>query len=174
MMERARRRSPQAQILAMRKDWPGFAHHKFGDGTMVWGGVLRPQAQQYYVEVLWNPKLLDRPFVFIREPEIAPRAGKRFEDIPHLMFNQEQPSRSALCLFDPDGAEWTPADLIAKTTIDWTSEWLTYYELWHLTGEWLAPGVGYESVGEMKEHEAENFRAIAGHTMPQDRKESAA
>lgn len=153
------RRSAHAQIEAMWKRWPGFIGQKFGDGTLGWVGRLQPQAQPYTIEVYWNLKVLDRPYVIVADPVIAPRAGLDFSDIPHLMFNAKVPTRSGLCLFDPAGREWTPADLIADTTIDWAAEWLTYYELWHLTGEWLAPGVGRESVGQLR---GEQARALGG------------
>jgi hypothetical protein len=98
--------------------------------------------------------------VIVADPLIAPRAGLDFADIPHLLFNAKEPPRSGLCLFDPAGREWTPADLIADTTIYWTTEWLTYYELWHLTGEWLAPGVGHESIGQLRAEEARDLRGM--------------
>lgn len=154
------RRSPHAQAAAMQQLWPGFVGQKFGDGTLAWVGLLQPQAQVYLVEVFWNPHVLDRPYVIVAEPAIEPRQGLDYADIPHLMFNDAEPTRSGLCLFDPDGREWTPADLIAETTIPWTSEWLNYYELWHLTGEWLARGVGYESVAEMRAAQARALRSM--------------
>lgn len=91
------------------------------------------------------------PYVVVKAPPITPRPGTNFDEIPHLIFYREKPEQSGLCLFDPEGREWCAADLIAETTVLWTAEWLTYYELWHLTGEWLAPGVGCESVARMNE-----------------------
>jgi hypothetical protein len=158
----------------MRKCWPSFVGHKFGDGTLAWVGLLQPQAQPYTIEVFWNPKVLDRPYVTVAEPAIASRPGLEFADIPHLMFNAKEPTRSGLCLFDPAGREWTPADLIAVTTIFWAAEWLIYYELWHLTGEWLAPGVGYESVGRLRAEQARAVHAmIANDIKAQDHGEAA-
>jgi hypothetical protein len=87
--------------------------------------MLQPQAQAYVIEVYWNLRVFDRPYVIVADPLIAPRAGLDFADIPHLLFNAKEPTRSGLCLFDPAGREWTPADLIADTTIYWTTEWLT-------------------------------------------------
>jgi hypothetical protein len=168
------RRSAHAQIAAMQKCWPRFVGHKFGDGTLAWVGILQPQAQPYAIEVYWNPKVFDRPYVIVADPVISPRAGLDFAEIPHLMFNAKEPTRSGLCLFDPAGREWTPADLIAVTTIDWAAEWLTYYELWHLTGEWLAPGVGHESVGQLRAGEARALRGmIAKNLKSQDKGEAA-
>lgn len=157
-MPKQARRSPHAQLTAMRRLWPEFEGEKQADGWLRWIGDLRPKAQVYKLGVLWKPGDLDLPYVMILKPKIKPREGGKFEDIPHLIFDGKNPELSGLCLFDPSGREWTGADLIAETTIKWAAEWLTYYELWHLTGEWLAPGVGYESVSQMMS--AEQTRAI--------------
>jgi hypothetical protein len=167
------RRSPHAQLKAMQGRWPGFFGQKFGDGTIGWFGPLQPQAQPYLVEVYWNLRVFDRPYVIVGEPAIKPRPGLEYSDIPHLLFNDAEPTRSGLCLFDPAGREWTPADLIAKTTIYWTAEWLHYYELWHLTGEWLAPGVGHESVGRMRAEQARAVRSMIANEMSSDKGEAA-
>jgi hypothetical protein len=99
----------------------------------------------------------------VADPEICTRDGLTYADIPHLMFNAEDPVLSGLCLFDPAGKEWTPADLIADTTIPWAAEWLHYYELWHVTGEWLASGVGPESVASLSRGEARAIEEAAAH-----------
>lgn len=141
------RRSTHAQIEAMRK-W-AFSAERQGSGLVVWRGTLRPRAKPYSIMIFWWPKKFDRPYVVICEPKIKPIAGKTFCQIPHLIYNAEKPELSGLCLFDPDGNEWSDASLIADTTVRWTSEWLLYYELWHLLGEWLGPSVGYETAAEM-------------------------
>ncbi|MBR2536522.1 MAG: hypothetical protein IKE66_10665 [Hyphomicrobium sp.] len=148
------RRSPAAQLRAMSLQWPDFEGEKLPDGTLLWTGPLRPKAQIYIVSVLWKPGAMFLPYVMVRDPKIRPRHEGAFDEIPHLIFFKDDPERSGLCLFDPEGREWCPADLIAETTIPWASEWLLYYELWHLTGEWLAPSVGYESVARMNAAES--------------------
>jgi hypothetical protein len=90
----------------------------------------------------------------------APASGRRFRGSPHLIFYAEKPEQSGLRLFDPEGRESSPADLITDTTVWWTAEWLTYYELWHMTGTWLAPGVGYESMARLMQAEAEAVKAV--------------
>lgn len=167
------RRSPHAQMEAMRELWPGFWGEKFGDGTLGWVGQLQPQAQPYVIEIFWNLRVFDRPFVIVAEPAIKPRAGLAYADIPHLLFNQKEPARSGLCLFDPDGREWTPADLIAETTIYWAAEWLHYYELWHLTGEWLAPGVGSQNVDSLRSEQARALRGMIANDMSGSKGEAA-
>jgi hypothetical protein len=144
----------------MRRQWPDFAGAKLGDGTLVWKGPLRPKARFYTIFICWHPVTMSLPYVIIDDPPLRPRPGAAFAEIPHLIFYKEKPAESGLCLFDPEGREWTAADLIAETTVLWTAEWLIYYELWHLTGEWLAPGVGYESVARMAAAEANAVKAV--------------
>ncbi|GMN04549.1 hypothetical protein MTsPCn3_32800 [Erythrobacter sp. MTPC3] len=153
-------RSTNAQLNAMRSLWPTFQGRRHGNGLVTWQGALKPRAQVYAVNVFWWPGKIDRPYVVVADPTIEPRSGGSYEEIPHLMFDSENPRQSGLCLFDPDGHEWSDADLIAETTIGWASEWLHYYELWHVSGEWLAPGVGYESVAQMNQTEAEIVREV--------------
>lgn len=131
------------------------------DGTLIWRGPLRPKAQSYVVLVVWNSTSQALPYVFVMEPKLQPRSGGTFEEIPHLMFDTKKPEESALCLFDPEGREWTPSDLIANTTLVWASEWLLYYELWHTLGEWIGSGIGYTSVSERNLEEARLLRATA-------------
>jgi hypothetical protein len=154
MKTRSGDRAPGAQLQAMRKQWPDFAGKKLGDGTLVWRGPLRPKAQIYEVFLFWKPRAMMLPYVTVVEPELEPRPDGTFAAIPHLIYDRTDPTKSGLCLFDPEGGEWSPARLIAETTIHWASEWLFYYELWHLTGTWLAPSVGFESAARMNEADA--------------------
>jgi hypothetical protein len=149
-----KRRSPHAQIEAMRRIWPTFEREPSAQG-MHWVGRLQPKSQCYLVKVIWDEKWYDRPYVVLLEPRLKPRTEGAWGSIPHLLYCDTDPELSGLCLFDPDGNEWAPSDLIAETTIKWVSEWLLYYELWHLTGEWLAPGIGPESsaVGQVGKSE---------------------
>lgn len=154
------RRSPDAQLKAMAAQWPDFTGKRLADGALIWLGPLRPKARPYVVSVIWKPGAMSLPYVMVDDPPLEPRPGGTFAEIPHLIFYAEKPEQSGLCLFDPGGREWTPADLIAETTLPWTAEWLAYYELWHLTGAWLAPGVGHESVARMQAAEAKAVKEI--------------
>lgn len=162
MISEAHRRSPNAQLRAVARQWPDFRGKRYSDGLLAWTGPLMPKGQRYQVSIYWQPSTMSLPYVTIDYPEIRPTSDGSYAEIPHLIFNNEDPTRSGLCLFDPDGSEWSPADLIAETTIPWTAEWLAYYELWHLTGKWLAPGVGYESVAALTAAQSKAVRkAIA-------------
>jgi hypothetical protein len=111
-----------------------------------WMGPLRGFQKWYHVGILWNYQSTGKPYVFLLTPELEPRAGQAFEQIPHLIFNQDDPARSGFCLFDPEGNEWSNKLLIADTTLPWAAEWLLHYEFWHFDGVWRGGGVGFESV----------------------------
>lgn len=87
-------------------------------------GPLRGLQKPYTVAVYWHAKSEAKPYVVLREPRLRPREGKTFEEIPHLLFNSERPELSGLCLFDPNGNEWSNKLLIADTTMRWAAEWI--------------------------------------------------
>ena len=145
-----RPRSLGAQQARMAHKWPQleFRHFK---GTMVsWKGAIRGFQKQHIIEIFWDAATTDKPYVVLREPTLRPRDGKTFAEIPHLLFWSEQPELSGLCLFDPNGQEWSNKLLIADTTVVWAAEWLLYYELWHLDGIWRGGGIGPESIAEAR------------------------
>jgi len=140
----------RAQIMKMEKRWPAFETKQLEDGTILWQGRLRGFQKEYVVGIFWNLKDLIRPYVFLKEPPLIPRQGMGFEDIPHLMYYSKDPRFSGLCLFDPDGGEWSLDRLIADTTLPWAAQWLYYYELWHHDGKWRGGGVGSESIAQTR------------------------
>lgn len=144
-----RPRSLAAQIARMKR-WPDFTIQRRLGSAIMWQGPLRGFQRFYTVGILWGVADLDRPYVYLIDPPLTPRPGAAYEDIPHLMLDRDDPSQSGLCLFDPDGAEWSDHMLIADTTIPWAAKWLYYYELWHYDGVWRGGGVGPESVGEAR------------------------
>jgi hypothetical protein len=139
-----------AQRARMASRWPEFEFDALKDSLVCWAGPLRGLQKPYIISVFWDHAREDKPYVVLRDPRLRPRHGKTFEEIPHLIFNSEKPELSGLCLFDPDGKEWSNKLLIADTTIPWAAEWLGYYELWHLDGVWRGSGVGPESIAEAR------------------------
>jgi len=49
-----------------------------------------------------------------------------------------------LCLYFPRDGRWKESDLISEKLIPWTSEWLVYYELFLISGEWEGPEAPHE------------------------------
>ncbi len=146
-----RPRSVGAQLARMKR-WPSFEIINSREGIISWVGSLRGFQLFYKVGVLWDPSLtvFDRPYVLLLNPELKPRLNGSFEEIPHLMYCAERPDQSGLCLFDPEGNEWSSHMLIADTTIPWAAKWLYFYELWHYDGVWRGGGVGFESIAKAR------------------------
>jgi hypothetical protein len=145
-----RPRSLGAQHARMTNKWPALKLSRLKGSMVSWEGPIRGFQKQYVIEVFWDSASSEKPYVVLRDPPLQPREGKTFPEIPHLLFWPERPELSGLCLFDPNGGEWSNRLLIADTTIPWAAEWLLYYELWHVDGIWRGGGIGPESVAEAR------------------------
>ena len=95
-------------------------------------GHVQPtiRSQVYTFELKY--KLGEMPNVKILSPELI--KNSKGENIPHMYIGNK------LCLFRPKYFEFCSSDYIADTIIPWISLWLYYYEIWHLTNEWLGGG----------------------------------
>lgn len=144
-----RPRSLGAQNARMAK-WPLLKLSRLKGAMVSWEGPVRGFQKQYVIEVFWDSASPNKPYVVLRKPQLHPRECETFQEIPHLLFWTERPELSGLCLFDPNGEEWSNKRLIADTTIPWAAEWLMYYELWHIDGVWRGGGVGPENIAEAR------------------------
>ena len=136
----------EAQIESMRAIWPDFAMVARNGDAAAWEGPVRPLPQTYRVGVFYRAPLLIenldprrlQPRVSVLNPQLRPRPGDREGRLPHVYYGPD--GGVTLCLLDPEAGDWSPADLLAETTIPWTIEWLAAYEGWRATGEWTASG----------------------------------
>lgn len=119
------------QIVAMKNDFPDFIAD-WNKNVVTWTGDLQPTplSEKYTVRIVYSLGM-DQPDVTVIFPELVKRND---ESIPHVYPGNK------LCLFRPKKKEWTKEKLISKTIVPWSSLWLYYYELWHVTGEWLGGG----------------------------------
>lgn len=139
------------QIAAMARVWPDWRLSARGERHARWEGPLRPLLQTYTVAIYYRvPLLVERldpartqPLVSVVSPALRPRPGDAEGRLPHVYHLDD--GKVALCLLDPDAGDWSPADLVAETTVPWTIEWLAAYEGWRATGEWTASGRHVES-----------------------------
>ena len=142
--------SMSEQIARMRQLYPAFEVVFNGGWHVVWQGPLRPLSQTYIIRVermehrsIGDLEVLGTYGAHVRlvSPELElSTAAAPGEDTPHLYWNEQNPSRSRLCLFDPATGEWTPDMAIAETIIPWAIDWLASYEGWRATGEWTGGG----------------------------------
>jgi hypothetical protein len=134
------------QIAQVRADFPSLQVN-LGEKKpwyIAWRGKIVSFEQEYDISILW-PRWspwdgfdleTHSPRVYVNDPPLAPRADG--EKVPHLYRRSGE--RPYLCLYDPQERTWTAARPVAETIIPWAAQWLRTYELWQVTGKWLAPG----------------------------------
>lgn len=130
-----------AQTARMAAQWPVFTH-LIRRGEAEWIGALTPWAlgETYCIRVRF--KSGKAPRVHVVEPQLRPREPGG--QVPHTY------SGNALCLYRPRNREWNSSLAIAETIIPWSCEWLYFYEVWLVTGEWLGGGEHPTSRGKTK------------------------
>ena len=135
-----------AQVDAMRTIWPALELVGRDSDSVEWRGPLRPLLQTYRVCIRYRvPALIEamdprrlQPRVSVLAPALRPRRGDAEGSLPHVYYASD--GTFTLCLLDPEAGDWSPADLLAETTVGWTIEWLAAYEGWRATGSWTASG----------------------------------
>jgi hypothetical protein len=94
-----------------------------------------PGARTYRCRIALN-RGGSSPKAFVLSPNLKELAdGKK---LPHIY--QHDGKSSCLCLYFPDDKDWSPDMLLAETFVAWTIEWLRFFELWLVDGEWRGGG----------------------------------
>jgi hypothetical protein len=120
------------QVSSMRCKYPHFTTDFTSYRSMKVTGVLRPTSRSDAYEFVLKYNLADSPKTKIVAPMLM--KNDKGEEAPHLYPNEN------LCLYHPQYREFSRIDFLCDTIIPWASLWLYYYEVWHLTGEWLGGG----------------------------------
>lgn len=122
------------QLGVMKQCFPKFKL-KCHKNYFVFTGPIQPtvMSEIYTVQItcIVNGGKIN-PSVCVLSPKL--NKGPDGKSIPHMYPNEK------LCLYLPKRREFTSCKYIAKTIVPWTSLWLYYYELWHMTGKWLGGG----------------------------------
>lgn len=119
------------QRVAMLKLYPEF-NCTWDRNHILWIGEIRPTPISNLYTISISYSLEVPPIVEVINPKLK---SYNNEPIPH-MYKQKE-----LCLYYPKKREWTKQDYIGETIIPWTSEWLYFYEVWQVTGEWKGEGI---------------------------------
>lgn len=120
------------QIASMKYKYPHFKTIFTSFNKMKVTGVLQPTARSESYHFVLRYDLKGIPNVRITSPEL--KENEKGEVIPHLYSTQN------LCLYRPKYLEFQKKHFLCDTVIPWISLWLYYYEVWHLTGEWIGGG----------------------------------
>jgi hypothetical protein len=125
-------RSLAEQVYLMKIRHPLFATNFSSHSSIKIAGVLQPtsRSNNYHFVLIYNLK--EDPKIKIVSPTL--QKNSKGDNIPHLYAGEN------LCLYRPKYCEFSRTDFLGDTIIPWTSLWLYYYELWHLTDEWRGGG----------------------------------
>ena len=98
--------------------------------------VPSPNSSTYRIRVDYT--IGASPKVFVIIPAVL-RKAEGATVLPHVF----DPEKQQLCLYYSRFGEWDASMFLSRTIVPWASEWLYFYELWVITGEWLGEGIGH-------------------------------
>ena len=130
----------QGQLTVLSKDFPNGTIISHTYRHLVWETDVVPTAHSSSYRIRIDYTLDDAPKMYVVRPEKL-RLATGQDKLPHVFSTPEQ----QICLFYPGFKEWLPSNLLARTIVPWASEWLMFYELWLITGEWLVGGIDHTS-----------------------------
>lgn len=116
------------QALALKRLFPN-SQVRISAGYLLWRYPVRPcQASDIY-ELELEYRQGATPKVKVATPQLVPN-----EDglLPHVW------DTGHLCVHQL--GDWNPGQLLTRTFVPWSMEWLVYYELWRATGIWYGDG----------------------------------
>lgn len=129
--------NPFAQIGAMKSKYPQFKSKRIGDKVVFTGELfIKPELPQYTVSIEYNGN--NRPKVKVISPDLVEKPPHTFSD-------------KSLCLYHSSNFNWSAEKLIAKQIMDWTIEWIYFYEYWLQTGNWIGPEVPHNNIDKKDE-----------------------
>ena len=120
------------QVASIKSKYPKFTTSFTSHSSMKVIGFLQPTSRSVTYNFVLKYNLTYSPKIKIISPTL--QKNRKGEDIPHLYPGEN------LCLYQPKYCEFSRTDLLCDTIIPWVSLWLYYYEVWHLTDEWLGGG----------------------------------
>lgn len=135
------------QIGAINSYFPNGIFIYMGKLNIVWEGELTPSPNSITYRIRVQYSFKKGVSVYVISPIPLPLCDGK-NQLPHVYSHKEQ----RLCLYYPDGIEWSPSKYLVKTIFPWASEWLLHYELWLITGEWHGGGK-HLSIDEKNEQE---------------------
>lgn len=131
------------QLNRLNKKYIPLPNSGIYGNELIWKQLVKPteESKEYCIEIKYNYSI---PKVYINNQGIM---KEKDEKIPHTYerkYIDENKQIVRPCLYYPNYGEWKNYMYIADTIIPWTIEWLFYYEMWRITGEWLGGGIHNE------------------------------
>lgn len=126
----------QAQLSILAKYYPNGVVKTQTPHRLVWETDIVPTPNSVTYRIRIDYHINHSPKVYVIEPPILARP-EGVEELPHV-FNTE---KQQICLYYGRLGEWDSTKFLAREIVPWASEWLMFYELWLITGEWLGEGI---------------------------------
>ena len=119
------------QWLHLKRLFPQSRVH-IQSSCLIWEGRIIPTELSQAYTVRLSYKLGKSPRINVLDPELMAPEGK---SLPHIYPGKR------LCLHYPGNGDWCGDMLLSETIVPWISEWLYFYEIWLVTGEWYGGGM---------------------------------
>ena len=119
---------------------------RIDNNELIWTGKIKPTSLSKEYTVLMCYKLRGIPKVWVYGDELE---NLESTDFPHKYDIDIENKMVRICLYT--NSEFDSSMYLANTIIPWTIEWLYYYEIWLVTGEWLGGGIHPEFGVEKEE-----------------------
>lgn len=123
----------KADLELMYSETKAYIKH----GILTWIGVVKPGpfSREYAIKIEY--RIGKNPLTWLINEKLDP---EMYKEIPHKYGVDLDAGTIQLCLYKPGNKEWLKHYSIAKTIVPWAIEWLYYYEIWQITGEWQGGG----------------------------------
>ena len=124
------------QLFALRQSYSDAECYIVGHKKLVWKGTLCPTTLSRTYPVALEYTLGYKPKVTVSGDGIRKIDDP---DFPHVFHRDYKKNEVEICLCYGD--DFSSDMLIADTYIPWAIEWLYFYEIWLVTGEWHGGGL---------------------------------
>lgn len=126
--------SLKSQIKRIAETFPN-AEFKNKDGNSFQVLIkLQPTPLSKFYEIKIDYSIIKGIEIYVINEKL--QIAERRNSLPHVYSTEKQ----KLCLFTYANNDWNDTMSISSTIIPWTSEWLYFYEIWLINGDWLGGG----------------------------------
>lgn len=159
----------------MRAVWPRFRLIAVGNWGACWEGPVVSWEKEYTIRIWYVPWgeiggcLVPtwQPDVYVVGENLRYFHWESGQLLPHFNMRRGTPS---ICCFDIKRGDWDPSRAIADTIVFYASNWLRFYELWRVTGEWAGPETARVTIDTLtRERPTSRARANRDRQGPEDR-----
>jgi len=131
------------QQMALLSSYEG-ATCKITKSALCWSGKLKPTPLSKEYQAILTYTLREAPKVWIIGNELEKLDAP---DFPHNYKIDVEKKMVQICLYRRQ--EFNVCKYLSQTIVPWAIEWLYFYELWLVTGEWHGGGE-HPAAGEEK------------------------